>query len=300
MNHLDASSPFHPDNHDAYHRWKEEKLHHYPTTLADLVVPIADPFSLTRGEKEQLVTLCAKTNMALYSIPTPQKIAEQKHILPAIMEQLGVRDLDHNLGAGADGLSALSPGGSAYSRFAEYVPYRQAPIGWHTDGYYHPWDHQIHTLSLYCERPADHGGENELWDHELAYIRLREEHPDCIRTLMQNDVMTIPPRSEDGQIARPERMGPVFSVHPQNGRLHMRFTNRTISIRWRPDAATEKAVTALKHILQAPTPHLFRGKLAAGWGLISNNVLHTREAFHDNPGGAKRILYRARYFDCLP
>lgn len=300
MNNQYSSSPFNPDNDDAYQQWKAKKLHNYPASLGDLVVEIVDPFSLTLGEKERLIALCAKTNMALYHIPTYQKAAEQKKILPSIMAQLGVLDLDHNLGAGADGLSALSPGGSAYSKFAEYIPYRQAPIGWHTDGYYHPWDHQIHTLCLYCERPADQGGENDLWDHEIAYIRLRDENPDFIRTFMENDVMAIPSRSEDGQVARPERIGPVFSIHPNNGRLHMRFTNRTISIRWRSDVATEKAVTALKHILQAPTPHTFRGRLEAGWGLISNNVLHTRGAFHDTPGAAKRILYRARYFDGLP
>ncbi|MCP5430235.1 MAG: taurine catabolism dioxygenase TauD, partial [Chromatiaceae bacterium] len=35
-----------------------------------------------------------------------------------------------------------------------------------------------------------------------------------------------------------------------------------------------------------------------GWGLISNNVLHDRSGFEDDPDPArKRLLYRARYYD---
>ncbi|MBF0348979.1 MAG: TauD/TfdA family dioxygenase [Magnetococcales bacterium] len=301
MNHsLSNAAPFLLDHDEAYLRWRDEKLNNYPETLAARVVEIADPFFLTRGEKERILALCAKTNMALFCVPISQGSAPAAQLLPTVMAQLGVRELDHNLGAGADGLSMLSPGGAAYSKFSEYVPYRETPIGWHTDGYYHPKEHQIRGLSLYCERPAQQGGENDLWDHELAYIRLRDENPEFIRVLMQQDVMSIPPRMEDGHIARPERIGPVFSIHPVDGRLHMRFTNRTKSIRWRQDAAVGEAVAALKRLLDHPTPHAFRGRLEAGWGLISNNVLHTRGAFHDTPGSAKRILYRARYFDRVP
>ncbi|MBF0110851.1 MAG: TauD/TfdA family dioxygenase [Magnetococcales bacterium] len=296
---MHQTSPFIPDHDAAYQRWKDEKLKGYPETLAALVVEIGDPFALTKGEKEKIRDLCTKANMALYRIPVTRTSATA-HPLPAIMEQLGVRGLDHNLGAGPEGLSALSPGGSAHPPFSEYIPYRKAAIGWHTDGYYHPWDHQIRTLCLYCERPADQGGENDLWDHELAYIRLRDQNPDLIRTLMEPDIMTIPARMEQGAVARPERSGPVFSVHPVDGHLHMRYTHRTISIRWRPDATAQTAVGALRSLFNDPGPHLFRGRLEAGWGLISNNVLHTRDAFHDAEGGGKRILFRARYFERMP
>ncbi len=34
-----------------------------------------------------------------------------------------------------------------------------------------------------------------------------------------------------------------------------------------------------------------------GWGLICNNVLHTRTGFAD--GQPPRLLYRARYYDRL-
>ncbi len=299
MSDLNRTSPFDPDNKDGYQQWKEKKLAGYPETLTDLVVEIADPYALNEEEKGRILALCAKANMALYHVPVTGGTGET-HPLLAIMEQLGVRDLDRHLGAGPGGLSALSPGGSAHAPFSEYIPYRKAAIGWHTDGYSHPRDHQIRTLCLYCERPADQGGENDLWDHEIAYIRLRDENPEYIRTLMEPDVMTIPARMEGDQVARPERTGPVFSIHPGDGHLHMRYTHRTISIRWRQDAATLEAVGALKRLLQSPGPHMYRGRLEAGWGLISNNVLHTRDAFHDASETEKRILYRARYFDRLP
>lgn len=299
MNNTIKNSPFIPGNDDFYQSWKEKKLADYPEKLTDLVVEIVNPFSLTKGERERILALCAKANMAIYHIPAAQR-TDNPHPLPAIMEQLGVMDLDKNLGAGSIGLSSLSPGGSAHAPFSEYIPYRKAAIGWHTDGYYHPWDHQIRTLCLYCKRPSDVGGENDLWDHEIAYIRLRDENPDIIRTLMETDVMTIPARMDNGQVGRPERVGPVFSVHPKDGHLHMRYTHRTISIRWRSDNVAQGAVETLRGLFESPSPYSFRGRLEAGWGLISHNVLHTRAAFHDVSEHEKRILFRARYFDRLP
>ncbi|NGZ05214.1 MAG: TauD/TfdA family dioxygenase [Magnetococcales bacterium] len=291
-------SPFDLDRDAAYQAWKAQKLTHYPTSLSDLVVEVQDPFAMTRDEVHAILNLCAKTNMALFRLAHPEKI--QDNPLPAMTARLGVHQLDRNLGADSDGLSALTPGGAAFAPFANYIPYREAAIGWHTDGYYNPADQPVQTLCLYCERPAHEGGENDLLDHDLVYIQLRDTAPEVLRTLMLPDVMTIPARlAPDGSIARPERSGPVFSVTPQ-GHLHMRFTNRTKSIRWRSDDATQHAVDTLRQILNASEPQRFRGRLETGWGLISNNVLHTRAAFADPPDGPRRVLYRARFFDRLP
>ena len=290
------TAAFDLNNDDAFQRWRDDKLTNYPATLGDLVVEIRDPFNLSASEKSAILARCAKANMALYVIPNPEHLTENP--LLALMQQVGVTDLDRNLGAGPGGLSALSPGGSAHAPFSAYIPYRAAAIGWHTDGYYNPNDRQVQALSLYCERPADAGGENDLLDHEIAYLRLREQNPDFIRALMHPEAMTIPARLDNGQVARPDRPGPVFAVH--NGFLHMRYTARTISIRWRDDATTQAAVAALKTINDTPSAQHFSGRLEAGWGLISNNVLHTRRAFRDPEGGEKRILYRARLFDRVP
>jgi hypothetical protein len=106
--------------------------------------------------------------------------------------------------------------------------------------------------------------------------------------------MTIPAVHVDGARVRPDRTGPVFSVR-EDGRLHMRYTNRGRNIHWRDDPLTAEAVAYLKDVLHQQTPWHLSGRLESGWGLISNNVLHTRTGFED--GGIPRLLYRARYYD---
>jgi len=48
-------------------------------------------------------------------------------------------------------------------------------------------------------------------------------------------------------------------------------------------------------VLHRDTPWHVHGRLESGWGLVSNNVLHTRTGFTD--GDVPRLLYRARYSD---
>ncbi|MBF0164290.1 MAG: TauD/TfdA family dioxygenase [Magnetococcales bacterium] len=290
-------TPFSLDHEADYRAWKEHKLTDYPTQLTDLVVEVRDPFNLTRGEVEALLSRCAKSNMALFYLTHPERINQNP--LPAMTARLGISQIDHNLGADGEGLSALTPGGSAHAPFAHYIPYREAAIGWHTDGYYNPINHPVQALCLYCERPAHEGGENDLVDHDLIYIHLRDHHPEALKALQHPQAMTIPARLEsDGAIARPERTGPVFSYTPSG--LHMRFTNRVKSIRWRDDETTRQAVEIVRGLFASGNPIQFRGRLERGWGLISNNVPHTRAAFSDPPDSEKRVLYRARFFDRLP
>jgi hypothetical protein len=78
----------------------------------------------------------------------------------------------------------------------------------------------------------------------------------------------------------------------------MRYTARTRSIEWKPDAATHSAVKALEHLLAGGSPHVFGYRLAAGEGLLCNNVLHNRTEFADDVDkGISRLIYRARYYD---
>jgi hypothetical protein len=113
---------------------------------------------------------------------------------------------------------------------------------------------------------------------------------------MHPEAMTIPANVVDGEELRPEQHGPVFSVHP-DGHLHMRYTDRKRSIRWRDDQLTRDAVACLKDVLHRQTHWHFTGRLESGWGLVSNNPLHTRAGFEDGPH--PRLLYRARYYDRL-
>jgi alpha-ketoglutarate-dependent taurine dioxygenase len=255
-------------------------------------VDIAVPGRLTFAEREALLARCAVANMALYASPTGSD--PDKDIPRQLGRQLGLVNLDANRLADDDGISplAVAPAGTR----TEFIPYTDRGIRWHTDGYYNTLDRQVRGLLLHCVQRAESGGENRLMDHEIAYILLRDENPDHIRAFMAPDAMTIPPRLEDGAIARAAQAGPVFSVYP-DGFLHMRYTARTVSIEWKADAATRAAVAALERILaDEASPYIFRGRLEPGMGLVCNNVLHDRSAFADSDA-RKRLLYRARYFD---
>ena len=280
------------DNAPAYAAWRERKLASHPRRLEDLLVDIAVPGRLTFAEREALLARCAVANMALYASPTGSD--PDKDIPRLLGRQLGLVSLDANRLADDDGISplAVAPAGTR----TEFIPYTDRGIRWHTDGYYNTLERQVRGLLLHCVQRAESGGENRLMDHEIAYILLRDENPDHIRAFMAPDAMTIPPRLEDGAIARAAQAGPVFSVYP-DGFLHMRYTARTVSIEWKADAATRAAVAALERILaDEASPYIFRGRLEPGMGLVCNNVLHDRSAFADSDA-RKRLLYRARYFD---
>jgi hypothetical protein len=296
---LPAGSPFNLDDTAAYDAWRESKLAAAPRSLDALIVEIGDPRRLTESEYRAIMHRCSSANMAIYAGHTGD---DPDKSIPALLgERFGLRRLDHNRGADEDAITSLMVQGDA--RHAGYIPYTNRPIAWHTDGYYNDPEHQIHGLLLHCVRPAEQGGENALLDPEIAYIRLRDQGPDLMRALMHPECMTIPANpgdvagghgAEGGRDLRPDRPGPVFSVAP-NGHLHMRYTDRSRSIRWRDDPSTAAAVAALKSVLREPSPWHFQGRLESGWGLICNNVLHTRTAFAD--GAAPRLLYRARYYD---
>ena len=100
---------------------------------------------------------------------------------------------------------------------------------------------------------------------------------------------------EGGRVERAAQSGPVLSVDA-GGFLHMRYTARTRSIEWKPDAATQAAVAALEYLLASDLPHIFHARLEPGMGLLCNNVLHDRAAFSDEPA-SPRLLYRARYLE---
>lgn len=295
-------------NAAAYAAWRGAKLAAHPRRLEDLLVEVADPRRLTSAEREALLARCAVANMALYASTTGND--PDKDIPRLLGRQLGLIHLDANRLADDDGISPLavahprstssgqlrSPLGAPAEKRTEFIPYTDRGIKWHTDGYYNTLDRQVRGLLLHCVQSAASGGENRLMDHEIAYILLRDENPDYIRAFMSPDAMTIPPRLEDGAVARAAQPGPVFSVYP-DGHLHMRYTARTVSIEWRDDPATQGAVAALERLLaDADSPYVFRGRLEPGMGLVCNNVLHDRAAFSDNEA-RKRLLYRARYYD---
>jgi hypothetical protein len=288
---IPAQSPFHPENAGAYRTWREAKLAAYPEEAADLMVEVGDPCALTRAERDAILARCRAANMAIYAA---RRAGANKKIPRTLGAQLGLTRLDCNMLADDDGISSLAA--SDVRGKGEYIPYTDQPIKWHTDGYYNPPARQIRGMILHCVQRAADGGENALLDHELAYIWLREADPEHIRALAEPDAMTIPPRMDEAGIARPAETGPVFSVDPASGALHMRYTARTRSIAWKQAPATLAAARALDDILRAPATRVFRIRMEPGMGLVCNNVLHDRAGFRDNETH-RRLVYRARYYD---
>ncbi|MFA5626333.1 MAG: TauD/TfdA family dioxygenase [Thiohalomonadaceae bacterium] len=291
---LPQDSPFSLDNDDAYRRWRDAKLENYPTRLEELVVEVNEPRILTQSEHAALQQRLQKTNMVIYVAATGDD--PDKAILHKLGAQLGLSNLDSNYLADDDGLSSLTI--NPEGEHARYIPYTNRAINWHTDGYYNTAEKQIRGLMLHCVHPAAEGGDNQLLDHEIAYIWLRDENPDFIGALMQDDVMTIPPGTSSEGGTRMASTGPVFSWHADSNSLHMRYTARKRNIEWLQDEASRAAVAHLEKLLDdARRPYYFRGRLESGMGLISNNVLHDRSGFRDDPATSQRLLYRARYFD---
>lgn len=284
-------TPFDPDQDKDYLIWRDKKLHNYPRSLDELIVEVYDPMSLSRAEYDALHACCRKTNMVIYASAAR---GENKDLPRRVGEQFGLLNLNHNWLADEDAITSLTVNDEG--DHPVYIPYTNRPIKWHTDGYYNRPGEQIHGLLLHCVRPARKGGDNQLMDHEIAYILLRDKNPDYIRALMQDDAMTIPARlDEKGEVERAAESGPVFSV-AADGHLHMRYTARTRSIEWKDDERVKAAVAELKKILQEDSPYKYRGTLQPGMGLISNNVLHDRSGFEDDEA-TPRLLYRARYYD---
>lgn len=287
---LQKESPYDLDRPQAYLRWRDEKLARYPKRVEDLIVEVRDPRALRDSEAAQIRRVCAAANVAVYASPLAG--VADKDIPRRLGERLGLARLRANPLADEDGITSLEVAAEKSGR--GYIPYSNRRLLWHTDGYYNPPASRIRAFLLHCVRPAAAGGENRLLDPEIAYLLLRDADPRFVAALSAPDAMTVPANEEDPAAQRGAQSGPVFSF--EDGALHMRYTARTRSIVWRADAATQAAVQRLRDILDSDSPYVFTLRLAAGQGLVCNNVLHDRSAFTDAPGEG-RLVYRARYCD---
>lgn len=291
-----SENPFDLEQPQAYTRWRATKLALQPRCVDDLIVDVADPRRLSETERAALLHHCAASNMVVYRSP----VTEEDKTLPRLLaEQLGMHRLDANWLADEDGISAIAVSPSSAGARADFIPYTDKPIRWHTDGYYHPLARRIEGMILHCVRAADEGGINGLVDHDQVYIALRDANPAWVQALMAPDAMTIPQRTDEHGVARAAQSGPVFSVLTGAGgrrALHMRYTARTRSIAWKDDPDTRAGVAFLERLLSGEAPWIFHLKLQPGMGIVANNVPHERSAFTEDPR-RPRLLLRARYLD---
>ena len=285
------TSPFFLGDSTEYVRWRGRKLGGKPRGINDLLVEVGDPFSLRPLERSALLDRCRRFNMVIYR---SSAVDPDTSIPRAMGAQLGLHRLDANWLADEDGISPIAVATPSEGR-ADFIPYTSRAINWHTDGYYHPESRCIRGMVLHCVRAAAEGGDTALMDHELAYIAVRDSSIDWIRALMAPDAMTIPARMGADGVSREAQSGPVFSVDPDSGELHMRYTARTRSVIWKEDPTTQDAAAFLRSIM-AGEENIHRLRLEPGMGLVCNNVLHDRTGFTDDPA-RPRLLYRARYLD---
>ena len=214
--------------------------------------------------------------------------------LPKFAAAFGLSRHERHRSAEDDGIVALEV--TQVRARGGFIPYTDRPLNWHTDGYYNDPGTPIRGFILHCVRQARAGGENQLLDPDIAYIRLRDENPAFVAALAHERAMTIPEHVEENGDVRKASVGPVFSVDPAAGALDMRYTARTRNILWRDDADTVAAVAFLNHLLSEGDPLMFRHRLEPGQGLICNNVLHNRTRFEDAAGARSgRLLYRMRF-----
>lgn len=285
-----AGSPFSLDEAETYHAWRQKKLEQRPM-VDELIVAVENPFKLTAGEKSRIQDLCRRCNAAIYKVSDSHPSTD-KDLVHQLGLQFGLSHLDDNLRSDEDDITSLTV---TEQQGNQYIPYTNRPISWHTDGYYNSPQHQVRGFILHCAQPAAQGGENSLIDHELVYMRLRDENPAFIQALMHPEAMTIPPNVDAGTEIRGACIGPVFSVDALTGSLHMRYSARKRNIEWRDDELTREAADLITEILDIDDL-AYKYRLKAGEGVICNNIVHRRSGFNDSPDET-RLMFRARYYD---
>lgn len=281
-----------PENPTAYTAWRNAKLAAYPKSARDIRVRIADLAAPTEAERAEIIDRCNRCGMAIYETAAANSGDEARADLRRFAASFGLGKIEDHRSADSDGIVAIEVTDQSTKR--GFIPYTNRPLNWHTDGYYNGPDEAIRAMILHCVRPASAGGENALLDPEIVYIRLYDHNPAFAAAMMHPEAMTIPESVEEDGRARPTSTGPVFAFDA-DGKLTTRYTARARNVVWRDDPDTRAAVAVLDQLLaKEQEPLIIKYTLAAGEGLISNNVLHTRTGF-ENAAGAERLLLRGRY-----
>ena len=288
MKHWNTKFPdrFNLDAEEDYKKWRDEKLAAYPRSVGELVVELGDMTSITESEKDKIKELVELANMCVYTAGSADLSMDS---LLSLGKQLGVVDTDKSRRhSNADELT-----NSGILNHA--IPFTTRHVRWHTDATYYGSDKTIQALFLLCKRPAVEGGSNKVLDNEVMYIQLREKDPDALRVLMNANCFKYR-NPKTGKID--EHLGGKVFWTNSDGNLCHRFSFRKTDMAWSEDSDVKAARATLEAMMLADSEHVIEGRLETGLGLISNNVLHTREKLVDSEDVAqKRLLFRARFYD---
>jgi len=264
-------------------RWAEEKEKNIPHNVNEILVNIHDINNVKISEISKIKETVNRYNSCIYS----SKVALKTNTnLLKFVESVGMRTYDCN-NIESNEISTITP---LQNNKINYIPYTDKSLNWHTDGYYDR--KSIFSWLLHCVNPATQGGENYLLDHELA-LREYVLRNDDITNLMAEDALIIP---ESKDTLRSEISTYIFSFKNPYKKLHMRFSMRKDNIGTSPKASS--AITKLKEIIENDcAKYSLTYKLQKNEGIITNNILHGREAFKDDK--VKRKLLRIRSYERL-
>lgn len=263
-----------------------------------LLTPIGIPSSNGKQQNGNgLANLCdqvQKSGFAVYSLINTSSLgntASNTDSVVSLLHALNLRDSDSGVIRGSDQLSLLhDASGTPKGRFP---PYQPSTMNWHTDGYYNANEETIRCFSLHCLHPAATGGALRLMDDAFLILALLHDNPESLRLLAHPEAMTLPQNKDAQGHDRPDRTVPMIQQH-MDGNLSIRFTTRRQNIRWRCEATKSAAVRANQLIDSNEHWHC-RVKLEQNQGVITRNILHSREAFNDAPGQPKRQMLRGRF-----
>ncbi len=293
LNNCDENSPYLLENEGEYQAWRARKLNYRQEVSATRVFELDQQGRLSRS----MLPLLRK-QVAAYNFVIFQSVGElDKAEFLALNRQFGLVALDANLGADEDRVTSLQVVGDTDNR-ARYIPYTNRAMNWHTDGYYNPFERRIDAFALYCVNQAGRGGGNYLFDHEMMYMLIRDQSPSALVALMRNDMLRIPANVQQNQVIRAEESGPVFSLQSGSCVLNMRYTSRPQNIVWKTDKRSTDALNLVREILMDGSA-MVEVRLQPRQGIVCNNVLHGRQAFHDTLDQPARLIYRARYHDAI-
>ena len=187
LNDCDEKSPFLLENEGAYQAWRARKLKIRQQLSPDRVFELDQQARLPQSLLEQARLQVDAYNFVLFQ----SGVEMDKKAFLELNHQFGLYRLDSNLGADEDSVTSLHVVAASDER-AQYIPYTNRALNWHTDGYYNPHERRINAFALYCVHQAERGGGNHLFDHEWMYITIRDREPDLLAALMdetEHDVL---------------------------------------------------------------------------------------------------------------
>ena len=264
--------------------WSAKKDLNIPSNINDLKVSISDINHVSKAEISQIKQKLTKFNCCIYASGTD---LDDNSKIMRFAQSLGMRTFDsHNIDDSA--ISTISANKDENN--IRYIPYTNKGLNWHTDGYYD--SKPIFSWLLHCIEPALSGGENFLLDHELAIREYILKYDDIIY-LTNNETFSIP---TDEVAKREITSNYVCDMNNEYKKLHMNFSMRKENIIVNKDS--ESAMSKLIKIIKEDCKkyHLTY-KLSKSEGIVSNNILHGRNAFKD--GRVMRKILRIRSHERL-